>query len=233
MDENTRLDPCRPGRRCGRWRTCHTCGTIRQAKIADRAEALLNGWPDVRLYTLRQPTDAAPDLDNLRRRFLDSLRSPAGIWTIEASEDGLRLHLHALAAGIPRRQIEAAHIWMSEPVRSIRNAAAYISKPGAAPPATTHHGRIYGTFGHAQAWLLSDRTPPLVRAAAIESLLATSPALADLPLDLGQPADYAARPTPIYSFCKQETEPDYKAIAARHLPRLRALVASWDNRAKK
>ncbi len=173
--------PCTPGRRCHRHRTCPHCAAIRQAKVADQAEALLAGLDDVRLYTYKATGTSTRNIKSIHRTAKTDFQQARGIWTIEQSAHGPALHLHVLGENLTLHPRPGLEIYKSDPIRNIRHAAAYLVKPRSAPETTIYPGRTYGTWGQVTRHLLDPSTPPLPHALALEKTLADrAPVIPDM-----------------------------------------------------
>lgn len=200
---------CKPGNRCHKWRTCPDCAVIRQARTADTAEAT---WPDPSaacIYTARATPGSKQTIDQTRRALHNALGKVRGIWTIEASEVNTSLHIHALADRVSVKNHRSIIIHQSNPCRSIRAAAAYITKATNAPSPEQYKGRLIGTWGQLTRHLLTDGLPATIQGAAIEQMLSDT-------IDL--PAHDQAPPPPIID--GQRT----RSVAAYYLQRLHQLA---------
>lgn len=178
---------CRPGRRCKQWRVCDACARIRQAQIADVAEAGAALVPRV-TYAVVRTYDAAT-INRDRERFTARLAkiSEGGIWTIEKGERSGGMHINIIAGtldGITAAKLAAcwpvgssADFWAIDIPRSdVRHVAAYCSKRSAMPEPECYDGRLYGSWGTWKkplAALVEDRvtTAPVVAGAALQTML--------------------------------------------------------------
>lgn len=119
---------CTPYSRCNQWRECERCSRIRQAQIADVAEARLarNHYLTYIVLKTNSPLTLADD----RKRFLRSVTrlSSGGIWTVEVGEEFRGLHVNLLVASErPLRESKIRKAWgdlgevHSEPVLGWRD----------------------------------------------------------------------------------------------------------------
>lgn len=206
---HTTPSTCAPGNRCHRWRTCPTCAAIRQARVADMAEAT---WPDPStacIYTARAVPGSPQTIDQTRRALHRALGQVRGIWTIEASTLDQSLHIHALGDRVAVAPARSITIHQSDPCRSIRAAAAYLTKATNTPTHGQYAGRLIGTWGQVTRHLLTDGLPATIQGAAIEQMLSDT---------IDPPPTGHTPPPPIID--GQRT----RAVAAYFLPRLHELA---------
>lgn len=190
MNSNT----CRPGRRCKQWRNCDDCARIRQAQIADVAEAGAALVPRVSYAVAR--TYDAHTISRDREKFIARLAqiSEGGLWTIEIGERKGGLHINVIAGTLdPIAAADLAACWpggssadfwaTDVPRREVRHVAAYCSKRAALPDPDYYGGRLYGSWGtwkRPLAALVEDRhtAHPAVAGAALQTMIerALSPA---------------------------------------------------------
>lgn len=207
---------CRPGKRCHRWRDCEQCARIRQARIADRAEGLLRGYLQLQLIVIK-PTGTTPA--HMQRAIRACIRNNglrAGIWTIEQGDKAGTLHANLLTHGDGIKPARDGEIHASQIRSTIRATAAYISKRRQSPDPQHYGGKTFGTWGRVSDHLHAPDLPALVVGAVIE---------ADMP---DAPPPPASRPTGSSHEPPAELTVDqYREIAARHLPHLAAMSASF------
>lgn len=210
---------CRPGNRCRRWRDCDACARIRQARIADRAEAILRGHMQLQLIVIK-PADATPrGMQAAIRAAVRNNGLRAGIWTVELGAEAATLHGNIIAPDEPIKPSSKA-ITYAEPLREhVRAVAAYISKRSQIPPPDLYTGKTWGSWGRLGDMLTTDAMPAIVQGAEIEQQLSGR---THRP---GQKPDIlSAPPAPAL------TQDEYRAIAARHMPTLAAMSDSFKRR---
>lgn len=213
--------PCAPRSLCRRWRTCVRCGAIRQARLADLAERLAAYYPEPWWTVLRPIDPATAALARARHAWATLTRTPAAIWTIEASPRSAGLHINLIHPPHPAVNLSQAHAW-SQPIRgNLRHVAAYIIDPRKAPQPAAYAGRLHGTMG--PLWYILSRASafPAVQAAAIQ---------------------FAVDPTPMQSAAalarsRERADPalspdEYRRIAARYLPALLEATASAEEKTR-
>jgi len=202
---------CAPRQRCRQHRICDACAAIRQAQIADQAEALLRGHLQLQLIVIK-PTDKLAC--TLKRAIQQTIRNNnlrAGIWTIERGQEAGTLHANILTYSQDVKKAKNTVIHTDNVRTNARVVAAYISKKSQAPREDEWHGRTFASFGHISKTLLSADMPAIIHGAAVENALRKA---SNEPL----PAVPALRTSAPHDLTKQE----YAEIASRHLPRLAA-----------
>jgi hypothetical protein len=170
---NDTTQPCAPGARCNRWRTCPTCGAIRQAKHAHAAEQI-SPYLAYPTYYVLVPDESTPDgIAYSRRWFSENAHPITGLWTVEAGSSATGLHLNVISDYHELPQTFAGRWWHQKINGDTRRVAAYISKPSGAPPRTLGIKRTSGTFGTITAHLIAGRhTAPIPAAIAIQQAIA-------------------------------------------------------------
>ena len=206
---------CGPRKRCKKYHDCPQCAAIRQARIADRAEALLRDYLQLQLIVLR-PMDATPA--GMRSAIRAAVRNNglrAGIWTVELGEKARTLHANILTHDAPMKQ-SARTTTHAEQIRSdVRSVAAYISKRRQHPTAEDYSGRTFGAWGTLADVLCAEDMPPIVQGAACERAL-TPP---EKRVSENPKIWYDPQPEKL-------TREQYREIAARHLPNLMAATGA-------
>lgn len=210
---------CRPGNRCRRWRDCDACARIRQARIADRAEAVLRGHMQLQLIVVKP---AEPTPQGMRSAIRAAIRNnglDAGVWTIELGTEAATLHGNIIAPDRPVKPSSKA-ITYAEPLREhVRAVAAYISKRSQVPPPDIYTGKTWGSWGRLGDMLVTDEMPPIVQGAEIEQQLS------------GRSHPPGTRPDILTAPPSAPlTKEQYREIAARHMPTLAAMADSFKRR---
>lgn len=216
---NVNYSTCRPGRRCKQWRVCDACARIRQAQIADVAEAGAAMVPRV-TYAVARTYDAH-SISRDREKFVARLAqiSEGGLWTIETGERAGGLHVNVIAGtldGLAAADLAAcwpggssADFWATDvPRRDVRKVAAYSSKREALPAADYYGGRLYGSWGtwkRPLAALVEDRhgTALVVAGAALQTMLHA-----------------AVPPVPTFRDARPVGRPPYKETASQRAERM-------------
>lgn len=214
MPHNTK--PCRPGQLCRNWRACPTCAALRQAKTADKAEALHLKYGQLYLSVITPHQNNAIAIRRMRAALLRHSFAPAGIWTIETGEKFNHLHLNTITPYPTPPGLDDATIHTELIKTSPRAVAAYITKRIAAPSAAQYTGHLLGSWGQIGQYMTTSETEPVIQAAAINDLLSTP--LTRMPYH--------------FSFCPEAnpnteiilTPSEYKEIAKRNLSALYAAV---------
>lgn len=202
---------CAPRKRCRDYRNCPACAAIRQARIADQAEAILRDYLQLQLIVLRPHNATQPGMRAAIRAAIRNNGLRAGIWTVELGQKAGTLHANILTHDGPIKQTNSATTH-AEPVRTnARAVAAYISKRSQHPDREIYDGRTYGAWGRMADILVAEDMPPIVTGATLERTLTPAAERQTPPPPPRQPAPA----TPL-------TREEYRVIANRHLPRLLA-----------
>lgn len=231
---------CRPGRRCKQWRVCDACARIRQAQIADVAEAGAALVPHVSYAVVR--TYDAHSINRDREKFIARLAqiSEGGLWTIEIGERKGGLHINVIAGTLdPIAAADLAACWPGGssadfwhtdiPRRDARRVAAYCAKREAMPDADYYGGRLYGSWGtwkRPLAALVEDRhtTPPVVAGAALQTMIERAVGRPPWPETAAQRAERMQDNADRINAAKAEHAAELRKIAERD--RLRTLFAA-------
>lgn len=219
MGTNHITPGCRPGNRCRRWRDCDACARIRQARIADRAEAILRQHMQLQLIVVK-PADATPrGMQAAIRAAIRNNGLSAGVWTVELGTEAATLHGNIIAPDEPIKPSSKA-ITYAEPLREhVRAVAAYISKRSQIPPPDIYTGKTWGSWGRLGDMLATDAMPAIVQGAEIEQQLS------------GRTHRPGQIPDILSAQPERKLSPDeYRQIAARHLPTLAKLSDSFNRR---
>jgi hypothetical protein len=200
---------CAPRSRCGRWRNCAACAAIRQARIADVAERLGRLYPALVWTTLHPYHPGAAGAAQAKSEWARRHRPEAGLWTIEQSPTTKNLHINILHPEVELASLNHSARWQRAIEGSVRNVAAYISKPEQFPHGADTPARIYGTLGPLWHFLANERQAETVAAAAIETALDPAATLQRARIR----AHIRGEPEP-------QTMEEYRAIAARYLPNI-------------
>lgn len=210
---------CRPGNRCRRWRECDACARIRQARIADRAEAILRGHMQLQLIVIKPAEPTPRGMQAAIRAAIRNNGLDAGVWTVELGTEAATLHGNIIAPDQPIRPSSKA-ITYAEPLREhVRAVAAYISKRSQVPPPDLYTGKTWGSWGRLGDMLATNGMPAIIQGAEIEQQLSGR---AHRP---GQIPDILSAPSE-----RQLSKEEYRAIAARHMPTLARLSDSIKRR---
>lgn len=209
------IENCNKSRRCGFFKHCDPCARLRQARFADKAVKL---FPNIsNLYLIRiTPDESTPsEIIRIKEAAKRQLDGTPALWTVEQGTLTNKLHLNLIAQVKPARQFKAASHFVSEPIKNLREAAAYILKKEQFPSVESWSGRQFGTFNTLESILLGAKTAPILQAAALDAKLHRETAL---------PTPYLERQDLIEK--SRNLHGDYKQIAMANLPRLRAAIAS-------
>jgi len=181
---------CRPRQRCRQYLTCPDCARIRQARIADRAEAIFAGATATYLTRLTPDPLKGQSVPQIRRRFLRHNRPWRFLWTVESGDLAGKTHFNIITT-VPDpwlpKGVSAHH---SKIRTSPRIVAAYISKRQQRPHPDDYAGPAYGAAGPPSAFLLRQRTSRAVAALTAAHLLAATNTV-----DLAARTDTSARET--------------------------------------
>jgi hypothetical protein len=153
---------------CGNARTCQRCAHIRQAKIADAAEALEDQHGQLTLTVLVPEKNTQDEIRRLRASFIRRALAPAGIWTVETGEAFAGLHLNILSPKPAPARWRNCNSYQELVRCTSREAAAYIAKQAGMPPVQQYSGNMSGNFGQLFSYLSSNHAHPVVQAVAIE-----------------------------------------------------------------
>lgn len=210
---------CRPGNRCRRWRECDACARIRQARIADRAEAVLRGHMQLQLIVIKPAEPTPRGMQAAIRAAIRNNGLTAGVWTVELGTEAATLHGNIIAPDAPIRPSSTYHAH-AEPLREhVRAVAAYISKRSQVPPADCYTGKTWGSWGRLGDMLTTAAMPAIVQGAEIEQQLN------------GRTHRPGTRPDILTAPPSAPlTKDQYREIAARHMPTLAALADSFKRR---
>ncbi len=212
---------CKPRQRCHNHAECAQCARIRQARIADRAEALLRDHLQLQLIVIKPEPGLTGDLIKAVQKCIRANKLRAGIWTIERGQKTGLIHANILTHTADLKTPKGWRL-STQPVRSdVRSVAAYISKPSQHPTREHYSGRTFGAFGHISEWLADGEQETVILAASAERAL--------------KPAAYVpAPPVPAPpAMPRQELSTDqYREIAERHLPMLRQIIGPFKRRIK-
>jgi len=206
---------CNRKRRCGYFKHCDTCARLRQARFADKAQALFAGQNSLYLVRLTPDDSNSHEIERVKSAIKRQLNNKKALWTVEQGEIAHQLHLNLITPVKGPFNVRKANIWVSEPIKDLRSAAAYILKPDQYPSINDYSGRQFGTFNNLQTIFMDKKSPLVLQAAAVENYLITGSNL---------PEPYLERQREIAEMRKDQN--DYQAIAARNLPALRAYIAS-------
>lgn len=219
MGKDSSTPGCRPGNRCRRWRECDACARIRQARIADRAEAILRGHMQLQLVVIKPEEPTPRGMQAAIRAAIRNNGITAGVWTVELGTEAATLHGNIIAPDAPIRPSTTYHAH-AEPLREhVRAVAAYISKRSQVPPPDIYTGKTWGSWGRIADIIVAPAMPPIVQGAELEQQLS------------GRTHQPGTRPDILSA---QESTPltrdEYRAIAARHMPTLAAMSDSFKRR---
>lgn len=217
---------CRPGNRCRKWRECDYCAQVRQAQIADVAEAGAATSPSVTYAVARTYSQATISKD--RSKFMAKLQraTEGGIWTIEKGEVSAGLHINIIAGTsepLPAAKLAAmwpgdADFWAAEiPHSDVRNVAAYSAKRSQMPDRAEYSGNIYGSYG---SWKrpLAALVEGKGNAGAVAKGLALEQMLADLGIPEPETPDHYRGPIlETRPFAGHETKRDREKRADRNI----------------
>jgi len=207
---------CKKNRPCGLFRSCLTCARIRQAKIADAAEAIERTGHQLHLTTVRPIENTANALRAVRAQILKAGFAKMGLWTVETGEKFAGLHLNILSTK-PHIPPDLCRLTWSEAITtSGRAAAAYISKQSGIPDSTQYSGKLYSQFGNIRDLLVAPGMPVIIQAAAIEQAITAAPDR----LTAQERQIIASLQEPKSS----KTHAEYMAIAKSHLPNIWAML---------
>lgn len=200
---------CAPRSRCNRWRVCPACAAIRQAKIANVAERLGKLYPALIWTTLHPVTGGARGITLARAEWARKADPAGALWTVEQAPTSKNLHLNIIHPPISQVELDQSHRWQRVIEGSVRNVAAYISKPEQFPVREDGPARIFGTLGPLWQYLASGDQAPPVAALAIQHALDPQESLQRARIH----AHIRGKPEP-------HTMAEYKAIASKYLPDL-------------
>lgn len=163
----------------------------------------------------------ATEIERVKAAWKRQITDLAAAWSVEQGSIKGLLHLNIITPEIAPKPIKNCDQWHSERILNLRQTAAYILKPDQYPDKAAYAGRQFGTFGNIAEVLINSRTTPIATAAAIEiNTLKHNPI----------PTPYLERQQQIAELRKSRGE--YAANAAKHLPRLHAIIASIKGRDK-
>lgn len=209
---------CAPGNRCRNYSTCYQCKQIRQKKIGDEATRIFIADKQL-TFTIITPNERGQSaLKQYKRAYLKRCAFEVALFTVEKGALSQRLHLNLIHDGYAPTQQQSCQVWQEKAIRKARDLAHYIAKPESQPTRDEYQGKTWGTLGQITR-LLADPTQPLhINMAAAETML-------DLQTDNPhQPCE------PLIKYEKNQlTRDQYRDIAARHLPKLHALLAARRN----
>lgn len=164
---------CSPQYPCHRFVSCARCAARRQARFADIAERIEAAFGPLTYAVITPNENTQEAIRRAKHAAIRALTSPAAIWSIEVGEQAGRLHINLLGKFDRISQVRKADIH-TEPIRTnARSVAAYITKPGAYPPAALYEGRAVGTCGTVMQYLAEARTYPVAQAAALLRIIDT------------------------------------------------------------
>lgn len=203
-------------KRCGRWRACEKCARIRQAKIADKAEAMGAQFGPLHLTVITPEENSGTAIRRLRASLLRKHIAQAGIWTIEKGEQFGLLHLNILTPEPRPFNLPHAAIHTEPITAPPRAVASYIAKKSGAPSEAQYNGRLAGSWGQIGQFLATKEAAPIVVAAAINDLITTPHTRKATTYFIGQHQENEPAPT--------LTKEEYQALARKHLAGLYAIV---------
>lgn len=210
---------CNYKRPCRRHRECGYCARLRQAHFADQVQALLGQYNSLYLSRYTPYIQTQAEIERVKAAWKRQINHLAAAWSVEQGSIKGLLHLNIITPATAPKAIKACDQWHSERILDLRRAAAYIVKPDQYPDKSIYQGRQFGTFGNIAEVLINSKTTPLLTAAAHElTTLKHSPI----------PTPYLERQQELNAIRKSKGE--YAASAAKHLPRLHAIVASIKGR---
>lgn len=181
----SRAAGCHSGSRCKKFRTCEHCARIRQAQVADVAEAGAKKSP-ITTYAVIRCYDRFA-VARHRAKFIKQMKDATlgGIWTIEDA-DFSGLHLNIIAGtNKPIESVDIARMWgyrgdadiwaQAVDYKDVRNVAAYICKRESIPAKDRFGGHTYGSYGQWKtplgALVEARQQYPLAAAVALEVML--------------------------------------------------------------
>lgn len=211
---------CEPRKRCGDWRTCPRCAALRQAHVADRAEALERQFGQLQFTVIKPEENTAAEIRRIKASLLRRTLIPAGIWTIETGEKFNGLHINMITPPGQMPEIKRATTYTELIRTTARVAAAYATKQSGMPSPDQYEGRLFGQFQKVSDILVNRHMPPVAAAAAIEQQMRGK-----IPIDTWTERERAAAMAPIFPMFKQSgTEKtdetameEYEKKARRHL----------------
>ena len=206
---------CKPQRRCRNLNTCHQCRTIRQTKIAARAEQLFSSAQQLTFSVITPHERGCAALKQIKSSYLDRCALDVGLWTIERAAITSRLHINLISSGYAPHEFQGAKVWHEPVTTSARIVAAYISKPEFQPTTEDYAGHTYGTIGQLTHLLAHRHQPAHIQLAAAELIIDRTNKV--------EPHSATPRTTPPQP---TYTRDEYRAIAARHLPGIHAILTA-------
>lgn len=210
--------PCTPRSRCYRWRTCQTCGAIRQARIADFAEELQRHVKTLHFVVMHPPTPDPASAAELARAMHKADPHATFLWTIEQNDAGTAHHANMISTREAPSMLLPLQTWQQTITGNVRDVAAYISKPDHAPSKDIYAGRVFGRYGPLWRFITTADQQAVLQAAAMQKQINDT---------IGRP------PTRIWNVEKPPRDElswdEHKALAAKYLPDIYDLRQSLKN----
>lgn len=204
---------CKPGSRCGHFRTCDPCARLRQAHFADIAQQLLGQKALLYLTRLTPHINTQEEIKRLKIAVKRRLSAANAVWSVEQGTKTGSLHLNVISEINSIKSHRGADQYISGAITNLRNAAAYITKQSQLPNKEAYSGRQFGCFTSVFGALIDYYHTPILQAAIMENAVLNAMVL---------PTPYLERQKEIEEV--KGTKEHYKSIAMRHLPRLQAAL---------
>ena len=125
-------------------------------------------------YYVIVPTDTTPAGITYARRWFQRINRPtAGVWSIESAEHQAGYHLNVIAEWCEISQKFKGHIYRAPIHSTVRQVAAYITKPQRAATREAGFARQHGDFGNVAHWLhRAAAAAPIIAGAQMQHELA-------------------------------------------------------------
>jgi hypothetical protein len=167
------IDPifCTPNHRCNQWKECDQCASLRQARFADKAQAMAERTGQLYLSVIRPEKNIAEEIRRARSWMLRNSFASTGLWSIETGDTFDRLHINTITPCPAIRAVPGTAVHIERITTTPRAAAAYITKRGSAPRPEQYRGRLIGSWGQVGEYMTEADAPPIVQGACMNDLL--------------------------------------------------------------
>lgn len=210
---NITTPACSPTRPCRKHAECYRCGKGRQVKIANTADTMFRADQKITFSVITPTNNTAGELKRIKHNYLKRSQIELGIFTIERGAIVGKLHVNIIHTGYAPPTHPGSMVWQEKARATPRQLAAYIAKPESIPTQTQYPGHTWGTIGQITRLLASADAPLHINMAAAEQLIRNAEGLA---------APCQIEPTTTRE--KTLTKEEFRKIAERHLPLLRAML---------
>jgi hypothetical protein len=161
---------CNIKRRCYKFRTCIYCAKLRQAKFADKAEALFSKSNALYLTRITPDISTKAELHRVKNAVKHQLTGKRTLWSIEIGEISHQLHLNLICEASSLPPIKNSSHHTTDKITDLRRVAAYMVKPSQIPPYDAYVGNLYGSWQSPLSILAQTKNMPIIQAAAIQHL---------------------------------------------------------------